>query len=190
MLSNLFTRTDFSEKTKLRIRRKATICQMCSILTDCGECAHIVAAGKNGPRNKHQLVLQGIIPENYEVNNEANGLHLCANCHARIDKHPDRYTYRYLIDLKMKMEMELESNSPRHPIEHSEEKPRPSIEHLEEKPRPSIEHLKEKPRLLIKHFEEKTPHGAPRWCRYCGKKFTRKINLSYHIDHKVCQKHE
>lgn len=97
---DIFTRKNFSEKIKLKIIKKASRCQMCNLQTECGECAHIVASGKDGPRNKHQLVQEHIISENYEINADDNGLYLCANCHTLIDRYPEKYTYEYLVGLK------------------------------------------------------------------------------------------
>jgi len=95
----LFTRENFSNKTKLMIVKHAAKCQMCHISTECGECAHIVATGHNGPRNKKTLVREGIIPSDYNINEYTNGLYLCANCHTLIDKYPEKYTYEYLTNL-------------------------------------------------------------------------------------------
>lgn len=97
---NIFTKKNFPDKIKLKIIKKTAKCQMCGLQTECGECAHIVASGKNGPRNKYQLVNNDVISKNYEINKEGNGLYLCANCHTLIDNYPDKYTYEYLINLK------------------------------------------------------------------------------------------
>ena len=96
------TKRRFSDKIKRNIIKNIARCQMCQLLTECGECAHIVSSGKNGPRNKHQLVEDGTISSNYEINVETNGLYLCANCHTLIDRYPERYTYEYLVNLKHK----------------------------------------------------------------------------------------
>lgn len=87
---------NFSEKTKIQIIKNASICQMCFTPTNCGECAHIVASGKNGPRNRQELTQDGTISDNYDIKSVDNGIYLCANCHKKIDKYPEKYTFEYL----------------------------------------------------------------------------------------------
>jgi len=97
---NIVPRGNFTEKAKTLIYKDATNCRMCQIPTECGECAHIVSAGHKGPRNKQSLIKKGIITDDYDVGSQNNGLYLCANCHTKIDKYPNIYTFKYLIDLK------------------------------------------------------------------------------------------
>lgn len=92
-------RENFSEKNKTQIIKNASRCQICLIHTNCGECAHIVASGKNGPRNKQELTRDGTISDDYNIQSVDNGIYLCANCHTMIDRYPERYTFEYLKNL-------------------------------------------------------------------------------------------
>lgn len=163
---DLFTRKNFPEKIKLKIIKKASICQMCKLQTDCGECAHIVAAGKNGPRNKHQLVQEHIIPDDYDVNTDENGLYLCTNCHTMIDRNPNKYSYQYLTQIKNnKIDATKTIKSS------GETLTCPNISHQEESIHEDI--------VCITSMN----------CDLCGKSFTSKYSLEYHINHNVCTKH-
>lgn len=165
----IFTRKNFPEKIKLKIIKKASRCQICGLQTDCGECAHIVASGKNGPRNKHQLVLGGMIPENYDTNDEENGLYLCANCHTLIDQHPDKYSYRYLTQIKNN-EINVVKNSS------SAETKCDDFVQLEQ---PSIHHEE------ITHVDKEQYYGLI--CTKCSNCFKSKQALLYHVRHNVCR---
>jgi hypothetical protein len=196
---NLFARKNFSEKVKLRIIKKTAKCQMCGLTTECGEFAHIVASGRDGPRNKHQLVREGVVVEDYEINSETNGLYLCANCHTLIDKYPDRYTYESLIKFKYPKETpQTEETNETPQTEETNETPQteetnetPQTEETSETPQteetsetPQTEETSETPQT------EKTNETPQKVydCVMCQKNFTTNCRLKYHLEHNVCQK--
>lgn len=156
---NLFARKTFSEKVKLNIIKKAARCQMCNLLTDCGECAHIVASSNNGPRNKRQIIQEGVISSDYEVNREENGLYLCANCHTLIDRNPDKYTFEFLHHIKDSFRDE-KTQITEHDIKKS----------MNDSSRQDLD--------IIDNMN----------CPKCKKSFSTAHGLRYHIDHNVCQK--
>ena len=94
------TDCSFPDKHKKIIHNRASLCQLCLDLTECGECAHIVAAGKKGPRNKESLILQGLIDQTYDIKSPDNGLFLCPNCHKMIDRNPKVFTYDFLKEVQ------------------------------------------------------------------------------------------
>lgn len=181
---NLFTRKNFPEKIKLKIIKKASRCQMCQLQTECGECAHIVAAGRDGPRNKHQLVQDHIISADYETNTDENGLYLCANCHTLIDRYPEKYTYEYLVGLK--------SN-----LDDKNDKPiTKSCMDLITNNENDKQTKEENSGLIVNdsknHITNKSTEDGDKMyfieCTFCQKSFTSKQSLQYHISHNVCQK--
>lgn len=93
-------KSTFSEKMKNKIIKNAACCQLCKKCTNIGECAHIVACGNKGPRNKQELIESHMILSDYDVSDENNGLYLCPNCHTLIDKYPSKYTFNVLMSLK------------------------------------------------------------------------------------------
>lgn len=72
------------------------VCQLCGLLTNGGQLAHIVSIGDHGPRNKPSLVSHGLIADDYNIAGESNALYLCPKCHIEIDTHPEIYTYTFL----------------------------------------------------------------------------------------------
>lgn len=175
---NIFTRKNFSEKVKLKIIKKAAKCQMCGSQTDYGECAHIVAAGKDGPRNKQQLVLSGIISEDYSINDEKNGLYLCANCHKTIDRCPDKYSYEYLTQLRnsvdnIKVNVSIDEATKCSNFSQSKQEDH-NVTH---------DICNETICKNTKQYHEIM--GIE--CDSCGKYFQSKQALNYHVEHNVCQ---
>lgn len=172
---SLFTNKNFSTKTKLRLIKSASICQMCSMKNYYGNCAHIVASGKNGPRNKNKLVSEGIITNDYVVDSFENGLYLCANCHAKIDNNPEIYTYDYLVNLK--------KNSCTQVLPHEDHNlPYVSTE--------SVVNDVNNNNDVINVVDDNPLHTRKSkfFCSSCEKTFSRKTTLEYHISNKVCQK--
>ena len=199
---NWLKRENFSEKTKTKIIKNASRCQMCYTFTNCGECAHIVGSGKNGPRNKIELTHNGIIPEDYDVQSVDNGLYLCANCHTKIDKYPKIYTFEYLKSLAeheddTNVNRIDHDNSDANQIDHDNSDANRidhdgsdanRIDHKDiykcnvcDKVLSSLERLNY-------HLSKKVCQRPSRICPLCGKLFKSKQSCQYHISQNVCTK--
>jgi hypothetical protein len=191
---NLFTRKNFSEKVKTRIVKQTAKCQICGLMTECGEFAHIVASGRNGPRNKHQLVKNGTIEEDYDVNNESNGLYLCANCHTQIDKYPEKYTYHYLINIKSHISAPQQTDQPDITIPQQTDQPDITIPQQTDHPDITIPQQMDQPDITIpqqmdqpditipQQMDQPEPSQKPQTHVYsqCGVQFTARQNLYRH----------
>lgn len=181
------------------------MCQMCHLQTDCGECAHIVAAGKDGPRNKHKLVQEHVISEDYEINTDENGLYLCANCHTKIDHYPDKYTYEYLIGLRSNSDKSIINGVGKlHPSSGNENDNSSKDENggrVDEKiiPRTKLVTLssdesdnnQELSKFIfkLKHHNSNTESCVQMnyyQCSKCYKQLSSQQNLVYHTSHNVC----
>ena len=192
-MMNIFTRKNFSDKVKLCVIKDAAKCQLCSIPTECGECAHIVASGKNGPRNKHQLVQDGTILENYDVSAKENGLYLCANCHTLIDTYPDKYTYQYLINMKKTNDsmVKIPDSHITNPNLKSCMSGNSQIEQLAEeitKLKNSVKELKNQTHSEQQSNEIDMDISMQYTCSLCHKILSGQTSFKYHVDNKVCQK--
>jgi hypothetical protein len=166
-MQNLFTREEFSQKVKTQILKDSSICRLCLLPTECGDCAHIVAAGKNGPRNKCQMIKQGLISDAYKINARENGLYLCTNCHRLIDTYPEKYTFQFLANLKYTTVVQEQQDPirigsiPEDPIQ---------IGSSDSIPDDSEENM------------------GTNECVHCHRIFARRANLDYHLSRNVCQK--
>ena len=103
------SRDDFSKKTvDILARRAGGMCSICKCLTwgpndnpytstNIGKAAHITAASEGGPRYD-----QNMTPE--ERKSLKNGIWLCSNCHDKVDRDDERYSTKYLHELKREAE--------------------------------------------------------------------------------------
>jgi hypothetical protein len=208
----LLNNGEFSEKTKRILKNKATSCQMCGLSGEFGECAHIVASGQKGPRNKKQLVTEGIISDKYDVSDISNGLYLCVICHTMIDKYPENFPYEYLRKIKNEEPTFKEQDhtrtvhdaTPTPTAQDTEPTPTaqdatPTPTAQDAKPTPTVQDAKPtttsqdtkptptvpdtKPTLTVRHTKYKMYQ-----CQLCDKILSSKDKLNYHMNEKVCQK--
>jgi hypothetical protein len=198
-LFDFLKRENFSEKGKTIIIRKASLCLMCHMPTTLGECVHIVAAGKKGPRNKDDLVRQGEISKTYDVSDpDDNGLYLCPNCHTLVDKYPKVYTYEFLTRLQQSFHEHflLEHLKSGTLIDQYPEIYTNLLKRLEQSLQ---EHIYEKIQSSsiklnpIPHKGELTSKSDDRGsfvCRHCQKVLHSRVALDYHYSLQVCYKPE
>jgi hypothetical protein len=189
-------RIEFNEKAKKKITLQATYCKICHEDTRCGECAHIVAAGNNGPRNKRLLVSVGLITPDYDVGDYRNGIFLCANCHRKIDVFPEKYTYPYLKSIQ---ELDEEDDH-KNPIKDLHAKKIQCSVYIKE-PETNITILQygkyectkchkilSSQVNLDNHMVKNVCRREDRICPRCGKLFKRKDNCLHHLEKNVCDR--
>jgi len=188
---NILKREIFTKNTKSEITKESSFCQLCLITINYGECAHIVAAGHKGPRNKQELVKAQIISDSYDINAKKNGIYLCANCHTKIDKYPARYTFEYLMRLKDTSNIKIIRNSSLIEQEQNssliEQEQNSSL--IEQEQNSSlIEQEQEQEHKQNSVLIEPIVHHQLHQCPLCHKICSGKSGLTYHINHNVCQK--
>lgn len=193
-------RENFSEKTKTQIIKNASRCQMCDTFTAIGECAHIVASSKNGPRNKQELTQDGTISEDYNIQSADNGIYLCANCHTKIDKYPKVYTFEYLKSLaehKDVNQIDHDTNQidndttnvdhDTNQIDHDNDDTT-QFNHKDMYQCNVCDKVLSSLERLNYHLSRKVCQKPSRICPMCGKRFKSKQSCQYHISRNVCTK--